>query len=186
MDVFRAKNAVPTEDECLAIMEGCNAFPNIIAHSIQVKNVAVVITDNLLENTPINRNLVISGALLHDIAKTKSILENKHRHDLMGAAMLHELGLDDEAFICETHIILKDFLPDGPLLETEIVHYADKRVKHDIVVSIDERLEDLVERYGTSVEKRQSLSKDRGFIEKLEKKINSYMKIDIEAAISSL
>jgi len=181
-----ATRGIPSENECLEIMKACNMFPNIIAHSIQVKNVATTIANSLKPDIPINKELVIAGALLHDIAKTKSIIEKSYRHDLMGSAMLREMGLNDEAFICETHVIMKNFSADGPLLETEIVHYADKRVKHDIVVSLDERIRDLIERYGNTDERRQSIEKDRLFIEKLEKKICAHMKVDMETALSCL
>ena len=177
---------IPNEDECLKIMKACNMFPNIIAHSVQVKNVAAAITDNLKPDISINKELVIAGALLHDIAKTKSIIEKSYRHDLMGSAMLREMGLNDEAFICETHVIMNDFSASGPLLEAEIVHYADKRVKHDTVVSLDERMEDLIERYGNTEEKRQFIKKERYFIENLEKKILAHMKADMETALSCL
>ena len=181
-----AAGNTPNENECLKIMKTCNMFPNIIAHSIQVKNVAAAIADNLKPDIIINKELVIAGALLHDIGKTKSIIEKNYRHDLMGSAMLREMGLNDEAFICETHVIMTDFSETGPLLEAEIVHYADKRVKHDTVVSLDERLKDLIERYGTTYEKRQFIKKERLFVEKLEKKICAYMNVDMETALSCL
>ena len=181
-----ATGNVPNEDECLKIMKACNMFPNIIAHSIQVKNVAAAIVDNLKPGITVNKELVIAGALLHDIGKTRSIIERNYRHDLMGSAMLREMGLDEAAFICETHVIMTNFSETGPLLETEIVHYADKRVKHDSVVSLEERLKDLIERYGTTYEKRQFIEKERLFAEKLEKKICAHMKVDMEAALSRL
>ena len=181
-----ADGSIPNESECLEIMKAHNMFPNIIAHSIQVKNVAAAITDNLKPDTSINKELVIAGALLHDIGKTKSIIEKNYRHDLMGSAMLREMGLNDEAFICETHVVMDSFSASGPLLETEIVHYADKRVKHHTVVSLDERIRDLIERYGNTDEKRRFIERDRLFIEKLEKKILANMTVDMEAALSCL
>jgi putative nucleotidyltransferase with HDIG domain len=186
LDAAMTNRRSPSESECLEIMRAYNMFPNIVAHSIQVKNVAAAITDNLNLGVPIDRELVIAGALLHDIAKTKSIIERSYRHDLMGAAMLREMGLDREAAICEMHVIMKDFSASGPLLEIEIVHYADKRVKHDTVVSLDERIKDLMERYGNTEEKRRSFKDDLMFIKNLEKKISACMKVDMETALSGV
>ena len=41
--------------------------------------------------------------------------------------------------------------------EAEIVNYADKRVLHDRIVPLSERMEYIVERYGLSAERRQML-----------------------------
>jgi hypothetical protein len=38
----------------------------------------------------------------------------------------------------------------GIFLAKEIVYYADKRVRHDTVVSLDERLAYIMERYGNN------------------------------------
>lgn len=177
---------IPDENECLAIMKHYGMFPNIISHSVQVKNVAEVIALNLKDDVKINIPLLLAGALLHDIAKSKSISEHLTRHDLLGADMLNDMGLQEIAFICASHVELKNFAPDGPLEEREIVHYADKRVKHDIVVSLDERIEDLIERYAIDETRRQILRNEHEFVKKLEKKIVSFMKVGLDSALSRL
>ena len=53
--------------------------------------------------------------------------------------------------------MLQDFSPDrygqGIFQAQEIVYYADKRVRHDAVVTLDERLEYILERYGKNDER---------------------------------
>ena len=52
------------------------------------------------------------------------------------------------AEIVGQHVRLKNYRPDGAICEKEIVYYADKRVNHDEVVSLDERLKYILDRYG--------------------------------------
>lgn len=179
-------NKLLSEQDCMELMLKCNMLPNIIAHSVQVKNVALAITDNLLPDTNINRRLVTSGALLHDISKTRSIQEKLHNHDEMGGKFLRSLGLIDEAVICENHVKIKDFDENSPLTESEIVCYSDKRVKHDKVVSLEERIQDLIARYGTTPEKIKYIEDSRDFMYRLEAKIVKFMSRDMAAALVGL
>ena len=186
MNVINTNNNIPNEEECLAIMVRCGMFPNIVEHSVQVKNVAEAIAQNLKDDVIVNKPLIIAGALLHDIAKTKSIVEHLLRHDIMGADMLREMGFSEIADICAAHVIMNDFMPEGSLEEREIVHYADKRVKHNLVVSLEERIEDLIDRYGINDEKRKFIQKEKDFIDGLEKKILRFMKVNMETALTGL
>lgn len=46
------------------------------------------------------------------------------------------------------HVVLADGVVDGNCREKEIVYYADKRVKHDLIVDLDERLQYILAQYG--------------------------------------
>ncbi len=48
-----------------------------------------------------------------------------------------------------------------PLREVHIINYADKRVRHDTVVSLEERFIDFVERYGVTPEQRVRIEQMR-------------------------
>ena len=157
-------------------------LPNIIEHSKQVMDVAVAIIDNLKDGIKINKPLVIAASLLHDITKTES-LNTDEPHDITGGQFSRELGFNQVADIIEEHIILKNFEPDGELEEKEIVFYADKRVMHETIVTIEERMEDLIIRYGKTPERIEKIIKNKSIILKLEKKINNYMKKDINKVI---
>jgi hypothetical protein len=50
----------------------------------------------------------------------------------------------------EQHVSLVDFHAGSAPCEAEIVNYADKRVMHDKVVSLEVRLADLMKRYNGS------------------------------------
>lgn len=176
---------IPTREECHELMARYSMLPNIFEHSLQVMRVSLAITDNLKENVSVNRDLVIAGSLLHDITKTKS-LQTKERHDASGGALLRELGYPDIAEIVEQHVIIHDLNLDGEIEEKEIVYYADKRVMHDTIVTLEERVHDLLQRYGAKEEIRELILKNREQVLAVERKIAGFMKIDIHRALQAI
>jgi putative nucleotidyltransferase with HDIG domain len=160
-------------------------LPNIIAHSRQVMRVSLVITDNLKNGLSINRNLIMAAALLHDITKTRA-LETREPHDQSGGELLRELGFARIGEIVRQHVILLDFNPQEKLEGREIVNYADKRVMHDRIVSLAERVEDLIRRYGITEEIKDRIRQNASTAYALEKKIASSMTIDLDSAIQSI
>ncbi len=60
------------------------------------------------------------------------------------------------------------------------MNYADKRVKHTSIVTLSERFEDLLIRYGTTPERREMIGKLHDEIEKMEFLI--FTKLDIGPA----
>jgi len=176
---------IPTEEECRELMASHSMLPNIVEHSLQVMRVSLAITDNLKENVSVSRDLVIAGSLLHDITKTRS-LQTMERHDASGGTLLRELGYRDIAEIVEQHVIIHDLNPDGEIEEKEIVYYADKRVMHDMIVTLEERVHDLIQRYGTKEETRELILKNKEQVLAVERKIAGFMKIDIHRAIQAI
>ncbi len=178
-------NKIPSRAECDELMARYSMLPNIVEHSIQVMNVSLAITDNLKSGVTINRDLVIAAALLHDITKTKSLL-TKERHDESGGLLLRELGFPSTACIVEQHVIIHNVNLEGRLEEREIVYYADKRVLHDTIVNIEERLNDLIQRYGTTEEIRNLIRINKTQVLAVERKIAGFMSIDLQGAIQAM
>lgn len=146
--------AIPTVEDCLGLMEQHHMLPNITDHSIIVARVAQVITVGLLkESADLSLDKIIAGALLHDIGKT-ACLDNDDDHAARGCEICLAHNLESIADIVAEHVILKNYSADNGFSEKEIVFYADKRVNHDQVVSLEERLAYILERYGLNNEKR--------------------------------
>lgn len=145
---------IPSRTECLKLMEQFEMFDNIKAHSLKVALAAETIITRLAEVLPSSRlpekQLVIAGALLHDIAKTPC-LKDGCRHSDLGAEICKELGYEDLSEIVKEHVILSDYSAaqchSGYFRAKEIVYYADKRVKHDQIVTLDDRLVYIISRY---------------------------------------
>ena len=137
-------------------MEDYAMLPNIKRHSVVVAQVALQLIDGFAENeirpsfVP-DRNLILAGALLHDIAKTPC-LKNGCDHAREGAEICLQLGFPEIASIVEEHVVLNDHdaarRNQGMFNAREIIYYADKRVRHEEIVSLEERLEYILEHYG--------------------------------------
>jgi len=128
-------------------------LPNIREHSFRVMEVARFLGEALTEaGFDLFLPLITVGALLHDLGKTPCLgtLEN---HAELGAGILEELGYPHLAQVVREHVHLDANLMDPrPLREAELVNYADKRVLHETVVTLEDRFADLKVRYGRTPE----------------------------------
>jgi uncharacterized protein len=134
-------------------MEAHGMLPNIREHSFRVMEVAVFLGQALAEaGFDLFLPLVTAGALLHDLGKTPC-LETLNNHAELGAGILEALGYPHVAQVVREHIHLHHDIADTrPLREAELVNYADKRVLHETVVTLEERFADLKVRYGRTPE----------------------------------
>jgi putative nucleotidyltransferase with HDIG domain len=161
---------LPSVPQCYRFMITMNMMDHIVAHSIQVSRVALLLVDALNESgASLDRDLVYVSALLHDITKTRSF-ETNESHTKTGAALLHEWGYHRVAHIVGQHVRLQKYVKTSPPREEEIVNYADKRVLHDQIVSLDERMRYIICQYGKEPENRQRILRLWEKTEELEKK----------------
>lgn len=142
-------------------------WENIRHHSLVVARLADQIITSLAGNRRVpalaQRELVITGALLHDIAKTPCI-ENGGDHAKVGADICRKHGYQELAEIVAEHVILQRFEPEryarGHFTAREIVYYADKRVRHDEIVPLEQRLQYIIDRYGNGDPIRHRIIKE--------------------------
>lgn len=128
---------IPSPSQCFGLMREYGMLDNIKAHSLQVARVAVVLGRALGQSgLQLREELLLAGALLHDIAKTKC-LHGVCSHAEVGEEICLHHGFSEVAFIVAEHVILSDY--HRPLSAIEIVYYADKRVRHDEIVSLADR-----------------------------------------------
>ncbi|MCX8043838.1 MAG: HDIG domain-containing protein [Desulfobacterota bacterium] len=140
------ENRIPDRDECYALITAYRMLPHIQQHSQAVCAVAVCIARTLnTKGFHFNLAEVQAAALLHDITKTQS-LQTGEDHAMTGAELLASLGFHRIAHIVRQHIN-PDSSPDTISVE-ELISYADKRVLHDRPVSLRERFDYLLQRYG--------------------------------------
>lgn len=138
---------VPSKNECFQLICQMDMMDHIVAHSLRVCQVALALADCLAEsNIKLNRELVLAGALLHDITKTRSFI-TRENHAETGGFLIDDLGYPAVGSIVRQHVKLDDYPEEAFFSEAEIVNYADKRVLHDQVVSLDRRMRYIVERY---------------------------------------
>ena len=149
---------VPPQDECLQMLGSMSMPGHIQDHSRMVCRVAVLLADGLISaGVRINRELVLASALLHDITKPRSF-ETGENHAKTGGQYLTDLGFTEVGEIVRQHVILDHYFEnDEPPSEAEIVNYADKRVLHDHVVPLDDRMAYILHRYAKTAEHRALL-----------------------------
>ncbi|MCP4715325.1 MAG: HD domain-containing protein [Deltaproteobacteria bacterium] len=153
------------------IMQDHGMLENILQHSIMVCNVALSIGKSINKNGgTLNLSLIEGAALLHDITKTRSLTTGEN-HAESGKQLLQELGFHQIAHIVGEHIIPGIY--DGNLSEAEIVSYADKRVLHDQLVSLEERFRYLFKRYGRTDAAIGRIGAMEKHMHKIEEKINT-------------
>lgn len=99
---------------------------NKVAHA--ALNICIKLSDEGIE---LNKNIVVAASMLHDIAK------GVPNHEKVGAGWLRDMGYGEIAEIVEEHMELS--IDAGELTEKEVVYLADKLVKEDNIVSINER-----------------------------------------------
>ncbi len=130
---------IPTRAECEAILAGCSVEPAIIRHARLVADVAQRMALELTRSgLSLNVDLVLAGALLHDIAK------GQPDHAGVGAAILRAMDFPQVATVVGSHTDL-DF--DGRLDESAIVYLADKLMTGERPVTIEARFEAAFKRF---------------------------------------
>lgn len=155
---------IPTKEECLRILKESNVPGNIVAHLNGVCDFSLKVCD-VLENkgVHVNRELVAAGALLHDLKKL-----SPNDHVIEGFEYIKSIGFPEVAEIVKKHGLAHldnpNFVPKT--WEEKIVFYADKRVKNDRIVSVDERFEYIKQRY-----KKDDVEKEILFTKRIEKEL---------------
>lgn len=168
---------IPTRSQCLALMEQTQMPEHIRKHSLTVAHVAVFLGGLLNQDgVRLNLGLLEAGALLHDIAKAQT-LSTGQRHEDLGASMLESWGYAMLSPIVKEHVVLEYSALLGPITESLVVNYADKRVKHDQIVTLGDRFADLIGRYARTSEHRTWLQAKFDLYLLLESKIFEHLNI---------
>ena len=168
---------IPSIKECLILMNEHGMLENIVRHSFLVKKVALYLAEELnKKGADLNLSKIQAGALLHDIIKTRSLTTGED-HAKVGSELLEQLGFKSISDIVRQHVTIDNEVSPPVISEVEVVNYADKRVRHDKVVVLEDRFDDLRKRYGTNEEKVCLIDISEQNAVDLEKKIFSRLDI---------
>jgi len=164
---------IPSKNDCLRLMCETKMLENIVAHSLQVCRVGMSLVDHLKsQGVALDGRLVQAAALLHDITKTRSF-ETEENHAQTGGQFLSDMGYVEVGNLVRQHVRLDEYPEHPSLSEAVIINYADKRVLHDRIVSLDARMNYILDRYGKNPELQQRIQLLRGKTKDLEKNIFS-------------
>ena len=140
-------NKLPSSEECINLLKKTGCTDEVISHSEAVRDVAVKIA----KAAGANISLVESGALLHDIGRSKT---HGICHAIEGAKIIKKLGLSEKIVrIVERHIgaglpakeakklglPAKNYIPIT--LEEKIVCHADSLIENSKKQNIEKEIE---------------------------------------------
>jgi putative nucleotidyltransferase with HDIG domain len=166
-------------------MKRYNGMDNIIRHSVKVAEVALSISRALnRRGENLNLNVVEAAALLHDITKAES-LDSGEDHSLTAYRLLRKLGYEHIAEIVRQHVFLLEDSVSPRVSVEEVVNYSDKRVRHDQVVTLGERFDDLRVRYCKDKNGGEWMDRLEALCYRIESKICSKLEIEPEELVAT-
>lgn len=173
---------IPAPEECRALWDAYDMFDHIREHSEAVAAVAYTIALRGAEcGLNVNPDAVLASALLHDIAKTYTILHGGDHAQLGAAWTVRETGNPHIAQGVMHHVWWPwEISLDNHFLPMAII-YADKRVRHENIVSLAERYSDLMDRYGKTERSRQYITLSLEQAADIERVFTARLEIDFNA-----
>jgi len=166
-----ARKACPGPNTCRDLMVEKFALPApVIEHCRNVAKVGVFLAEKLNENgCRLDVALIESAALLHDVAK------GQPDHAAKGAEILAEMGFDDIARLVAVHMNI--VIGEGDAVSpAEILYLADKLVRGDRCVTLEERFARRLQCHAQEPEIRRAvltrLENARAVKAKIEKKLD--------------
>lgn len=178
-----ASSAVPDDEDCFALWRKYAMLPNVQSHSKLVAHIATRIAADLFAaGYATDCAAIRASALLHDLAKTYC-LQHGGGHAQLGAAWVvtetRNYAVAQGVFL---HVWWPWAIPDGKNLATSlplIVLYADKRARHDSCVTLAERFDDLMLRYGSCDSARESIGASFEQSQSIERKLSALLGRDL-------
>lgn len=137
---FRYRD-IPTRNECEAILARLKAQEGVVQHGRLVSEVARALAERLNQaGLRLDIGIIVAAGMLHDLAKGRA------HHERLGARMLNTMGYHDVADIVAVHRDI-EFEEGRTLNEAAVLYLADKLVKGDRRVSIDERFQGALDKF---------------------------------------
>lgn len=146
-------NKHPSREECLTLLKNNKTPDHVIRHCIKVTETALIIGSALNEKGfNLDLGLVQSAGLLHDIAR----VEDKHWE--IGADIASSLGYYQEAEIIRIHMFYNCNPNREEINETDIICLADRMVKEDEYVGLEQRMQYVLDKFKGNPEAFERIS----------------------------
>ncbi len=180
----RTTDRIPTDEECIAYLWDAGCKKRVVVHCATVRAVAEEIAKGIPEA---DMDLVIAGALLHDIGRSR---DHSIMHAYIGSRIARDLGLPkalcdiirkhtgaglDDEDVKEMGLPPGDYMPNT--LEEKIVAHADNLVSDNRVVP-----------HQHSVDKLRFKGADRGAdrIEVLHRELSGLYGRDLDLLVAEM
>lgn len=165
-------NKHPSREECLALLKQYHTPDHVVRHCVKVAETALKIGQALNnKGYDLNLELIQGAGLIHDIAR----VEDKHWD--VGADIASGLGYDQEAAIIKVHMHYNCDPNKRDITETDIICLADRMVKEDEFVGLDNRMQYILDKFQGNQEAIERISErikdNRSFIARIERIIGT-------------
>lgn len=161
------KAAAPDLEECRSILEIFQVPENIVSHCRKVAEVSAAIWRSLEPaGCELDACALRAAAMLHDIARQEK------NHARAGAKILQEMGYGKIGSIIGSHTDI-EVDDQERIIESEILYLADKLVKEDKVISLNQRFNSSFDKYKDSPEALSKIKNRRDAAYKIIKKIEA-------------
>jgi HD superfamily phosphodiesterase len=165
-------NKHPSREECLALLNQHHTPAHVVRHCVKVAETALKIGQALNDKGyELDLGLIQGAGLIHDIAR----VEDKHWD--VGADIASELGYEQEAAIIKVHMHYNCDPDKREITETDIICLADRMVKEDEFVGLDDRMQYVLEKFQGDPEAVERISErikdNRAFIGRIERIIGT-------------
>ncbi|MDD6087801.1 MAG: HD domain-containing protein [Desulfovibrionaceae bacterium] len=179
------QTVVPPDAACCRRLWDKYAMPDHIrAHCTAVAEIAVCLARralamNLIPASSMLEAMSLSAGLLHDLAKSYSVRYGGSHAQLGASWVLQETGQYLVAQAVYYHVDWFWPLPKNLLHPVFLLIYADKRVCHDTVVSLQERFDDLLIRYGKTQEAVAAMKRNFDTVLNIEQMLSKQLEINL-------
>lgn len=157
---------LPSRTECLRVLKQYHTPQNIVRHSLAVNKAANFLAKKFIKNNiALNAELIDRGSLLHDVLRVcdlhgdiyyfmdetdkteekRKIFEDQRKqyagqHHAEATADLFREKYPELANVIRKHRLSAVVKGQLKTWEEKIIYYADKRVNHDKIVTLDGRM----------------------------------------------
>lgn len=157
----------PDMEECRSILDIYKVPENIARHGRQVAEVAAAILRSLDKaGCRLDESALRAAAMLHDMARQEK------NHARAGEEILRGIGYDKVGSIIGSHTDI-EVDDNGPVSEDEILYLADKLVREDKLISIEDRFRHSLNVHKDNPEALIKIAKRRDAAYKIIKKIET-------------
>ena len=178
----RCSGKTPGIEDCRALWDKYNMLSHIRTHSQLVADIATYIS-NLAREKGMHpcHDVINAAALLHDLGKTYTV-QYGGSHSQIAASWIMEETRNPAIAQCVLHHVYWPGEVDlSKHFEPLVIIYADKRVKHDMPVTLSQRFTDILERYGTNSLRRERILSSYTQNQYIEQELNKLLEVDLNA-----
>lgn len=160
----------------LELFDKYNTPERMRRHCNEVARVARIIAERLnSKGYDINIDELYGAALVHDVLRAEK------EHDKRGAEILLGLNLPREAELVRRHMTYEPFNHAGDFEEIDILCLADRVVKEDRYVGLDERMQYLIDKPGKNPERTARILKAKMHTQGIIDELEAVMGISLDA-----